>query len=109
MWSRLYRDHVIMAFPSFDTARNGWAPQADISWCVGPGREFRFVRFSNRFATEGEAVACSLSRAQAWIDNRLKRLSSGTGSEHAHMIALTTPSRRIAKRSLPSRHGEPTR
>ena len=88
MWSRLYRDHVIMAFPSFDTARNGWAPQAHISWCVGPRREFKFVRFPNRFATEGEAVACSLSRGQAWIDNRLKRLSSRAGSEEHHMIEV---------------------
>ena len=25
MWSRSYRKHVIMAFPSFDAATNSWA------------------------------------------------------------------------------------
>ena len=31
MWSRVYRNHFIMAFPNFDTTTNAWAPQADIS------------------------------------------------------------------------------
>ena len=38
MWSRCYRQHVIMAFPSFDTATNLWAAQADIT-----GRVARFA------------------------------------------------------------------
>lgn len=24
MWSRLYRNHVIMAFPTYDTVANAW-------------------------------------------------------------------------------------
>jgi len=92
MWHRLYRGHVIMAFPSFDTARNGWAPQANISWCVGSNREFKFVRFPNRFATEYEAVACSLKRGQGWIDNRLKQLSSRASSLTSPMVGVIDPS-----------------
>jgi hypothetical protein len=72
MWYRSYRNHVIMAFPSFDTATNSWAPQADISWPTGPARESEFVRFSTRVTSETEAVTCALSRSKSWIDRRLK-------------------------------------
>jgi hypothetical protein len=73
MWNRLYRNHVIMPFPSHDTATNAWAPQADISWCAGSSRESEFVKFPNRFITEAEAVVCALRSGEAWIDNRLGR------------------------------------
>ncbi|HEY6999260.1 MAG TPA: hypothetical protein VH851_15095 [Candidatus Binatia bacterium] len=76
MWSRSYRKHVIMAFPSFDAATNSWAPQADISWPTGPERESEFVRFPLRVMSESEAVACALRRGRSWIDNRLKAHSS---------------------------------
>jgi len=88
MWSRLYRNHVIMPFPSYDTATNAWAPQADISWCVGPSRESEFVRFPNRVMTEADAVTCALRRGEAWIDNRLRRLHSASGSEHTKVIDM---------------------
>ena len=88
MWSRLYRNHVIMPFPSYDTATSAWAPQADISWCAGPSRESEFVKFPNRFMTEADAVACALQRGEAWIDNRLGRLRSGKGSEPARVIDM---------------------
>ena len=35
MWSRLYRNYVIVAFPTYDTVTNSWAPQADINWFAG--------------------------------------------------------------------------
>ena len=76
MWSRSYRRHVIMAFPSFDAATNSWAPQADISWPIGPERQSEFVRFPLRVMTESEAVACALRRGQSWIDNRLRARSA---------------------------------
>ncbi|HEX7228938.1 MAG TPA: hypothetical protein VF452_00985 [Candidatus Binatia bacterium] len=65
-----------MAFPSFDAATNSWAPQADISWPIGPERESEFVRFPLRVMTESEAVACALRRGRSWIDNRLKAHSA---------------------------------
>lgn len=69
MSSRLYGDHFIMAFPSFDTASNGWVPQADISWNhKSPVRKFAFIRFPNRCRTEAEAIDASLEMAEAWID-----------------------------------------
>ena len=68
MWYRSYRDHVIMAFPSFDTATHSWAPQANISWVIGPLRESAFVRFPMRAASESEAVDCALKAARTWID-----------------------------------------
>ena len=74
MWSRLYRDHVIIAFPSYDTATQGWAPQAAISWWIGSSRGFEFVRFPNRFMTEQEAVSCALTMGQRWVDSRLSGL-----------------------------------
>jgi hypothetical protein len=74
MWSRLHRDHFIMAFPSFDTTTNSWAPQADISWCTGPVRESEFVRFRTRATTEDEAVNFALHKGVAWINQRLKHL-----------------------------------
>lgn len=77
MWSRSYRNHVIMAFPSFDTLTNSWAPQADISWCCGADRESEFVRFRNRVMTENEAVTFALRRSVAWINHHLKQLQQG--------------------------------
>ena len=70
MWYRSYRNHVIMAFPSFDTATKSWAPQANISWVAGPVRESAFVRFPMRVISEGEAVASALAAARVWIDDR---------------------------------------
>lgn len=72
MWSRSYRRHVIMAFPSFDTATNLWAAQADISWPSGTMRESAFVRFPTRAMSEAEAVALALNRGKSWIDRRLR-------------------------------------
>lgn len=77
MWSRSYRNHVIMAFPSFDTLTNSWAPQADISWCSGADRESEFVRFRNRVMTENEAVSFALRRSVVWINQHLKQLQEG--------------------------------
>ena len=74
MWSRCYRQHVIMAFPSFDTATNLWAAQADITWPRGPVRESEFVRFPTRVMSEAEAVSLALSRSKAWIDRRLQHM-----------------------------------
>jgi hypothetical protein len=75
MWSRLYRNHVIMAFPSYDTVANAWAPQADINWFAGPFHDSKFVQFSKRCTTEEEAVTWALRRSEVWVDNRLRRLS----------------------------------
>jgi len=72
MWFRSYRDHVVMALPSFDTATKLWAPQANITWVVGPARKSEFVRFAKRVMTEGDAVAWALNASRAWIDQRLK-------------------------------------
>lgn len=71
MSSRLYGDHLIMAFPSFDTTTNRWAPQADISWNhKSPRRKFAFVRFPKRCKTEAEAITAALNMAEAWIDQQ---------------------------------------
>jgi hypothetical protein len=109
MWSRLYRNHVIMPFPSYDTAANAWAPQADISWCVGPSRESEFVRFPNRFMTEADAVACALRRGEAWIDNHLGRWRSGSRSERARVIdmvgALKKSQGKVGPTQLPRAQG----
>jgi hypothetical protein len=71
MWSRMYRDHILMAFPTYDTAAKAWVPQADITWFAGPSRKSTFVRFSDRCARERDAVTCALSKAQGWIDLHL--------------------------------------
>jgi hypothetical protein len=78
MWSRLHRDHFIMAFPSFDTTTNSWKPQADISWCAGPVRESEFVRFRTHATTEDEAVNFALHKGVAWINQRLKHLGNAS-------------------------------
>jgi hypothetical protein len=70
MWSRTYRHHFIMAFPSFDTATQKWKAQADISWCRGNGRDSAFVRYHHR-ATEAEAVDFALQQSIEWVDQRL--------------------------------------
>jgi hypothetical protein len=116
MWSRLYRNHVIMPFPSYDTAANAWAPQADISWCTGPSRESEFIKFPNRFLTEADAVIFALRRGEAWIDDRLQRLRSG--SEHAAVIDMigalkkslekVTPAQRPRTQGLIQWHAEKT-
>jgi hypothetical protein len=73
MWCRSYRNHVIMAFPSFDTATSLWAPQASIAWVDGPTRKSEFVRFAKRVITEGDAVAVALRASHAWIDKRIRK------------------------------------
>jgi len=75
MWSRLYRNHVIMAFPTYDTVANAWAPQADINWFAGSSHDSKLVQFSKRCTTEEEAVTWVLRRSEVWVDNRLRRLS----------------------------------
>ncbi len=88
MWSRLYRNHVIMAFPTYDAVANAWAPQADINWFAGASHDSKFVRFSKRCTTEEEAVTWVLRRSEVWVDHRLRRLSRailpgrGRGDRH---------------------------
>jgi len=102
MWSRSYRNHVIMAFPSFDTITNSWAPQADISWCAGPDRQSEFVRFQNRLMTENEAVSFALRRSVAWVNQRLKDLHRGPQAAYERgeksIAALKDGLKRISSR-----------
>jgi hypothetical protein len=77
-----------MTFPSFDTATSAWAPQAHISWSIGPAREFEFVRFPNRVPTEGEAMAYALRMGEEWIDRRLKRARRGIAVRRARVINM---------------------
>jgi hypothetical protein len=74
MWYRSYRNHAIMAFPSYDTSTGLWAPQASITWVHGPVRKSEFVRFAKRVLTESDAVASALSASYAWIDRRLRAI-----------------------------------
>jgi hypothetical protein len=70
MWSQTYRNHFIMAFPSFDTETRKWRAQADISWCLGNGRDSAFLRYSHS-KTEAEAVHVALQQSIDWVDRRL--------------------------------------
>jgi hypothetical protein len=88
MWSRLYRNHVIMAFPTYDTVANAWAPQADINWFAGSSHDSKFVRFSKRCMTEQEAVTWALRRSEVWVDNRLRRLSRAILPERGRGIDM---------------------
>ena len=88
MWSRLYRNHVIMAFPTYDTVANAWAPQADINWFVGSSHDSKFVQFSKRCTTEQEAVTWGLRRSELWVDNRLRRLSRAILPERGRGIDM---------------------
>jgi hypothetical protein len=86
MASRLYGDHFIMAFPSFDTATNGWVPQVDVTWDhKSPSRKFVFIRFPNRFKTEAEAEDFALEMTQTWIDKHPRRLH-GYGARSGRVI-----------------------
>ena len=80
MWRHSYRNHVIMAFPSFDTATNSWAPQADITWCAGANRYSEFVRFHDRLTSENEAVDFALRESVLWINEHLKRSPADHGT-----------------------------
>src|SRR5262245_17593780 len=103
MWSRSYRNHVIMAFPSFDTLTNSWAPQADISWCTGADRESEFVRFRNRLMSENEAVNFALRRSVAWINQRLKHLRDKHAPEAGKSLAaLKEDLRRLSAKRAPA-------
>jgi hypothetical protein len=88
MWSRLYRNHVIMAFPTYDTIANAWAPQADINWFAGSSHDSKFVQFPKRCATEEEAVTWALRRSEAWVDSRLRRLSRAILPERGRGIDM---------------------
>ena len=94
MWSRLYRNHVIMAFPTYDTIANAWAPQADINWFAGSSHDSQFVQFSKRCASEEEAVTWALRRSEVWVDNRLRRLSRANLPERGRRITAAVSSRR---------------
>ena len=71
MWSRTYRNHCIMAFPSFNAATQTWRAQADISWCAGNRRHSQFVRYRRYSMTEKEAVDLALQQSIKWVDGRL--------------------------------------
>jgi hypothetical protein len=77
--TRLYRGHFIVAFPSFDTRSARWAPQAEVSWCQGPQRRFRFLKFDERLPSEQEAISFALGMAEAWIDRRTELDPSARG------------------------------
>jgi hypothetical protein len=100
MWSRLHRDHFIMAFPSFDTATNSWAPQADISWCAGPVRESEFVRFRTHASTEDEAVNFALHKGVAWINQRLRHLGKSSAHERGGDVTEALRQRHSRQSSL---------
>lgn len=87
MWSRLYRNHVMLAFPTYDSAKHAWAPQVDINWFLGAARDSKFVRFPTRCMTEEEAVRRALARGQTWVDNRLKRME-GVSSKRRRMFDM---------------------
>jgi hypothetical protein len=105
MWNRLYRNHVIMPFPSYDTATNAWAAQVDISWCTGSSREWEFVKFSNRFTTETDAIACALRGGEAWIDRRLGRSRRESGSRIGTIEALSKSLRKVSPAQRPRTQG----
>jgi hypothetical protein len=88
MWSRLYRNHVIMAFPTYDTVANAWAPQADINWFAGSSHDSKLVQFSKRCTTEEEAVTWVLRRSEVWVDNRLRCLSRAILPERGRGIDM---------------------
>ena len=58
MWSRLYRNHVIMAFPTYDTVANAWAPQVDINWFAGSCNALARAESASAPA-EWIAIACN--------------------------------------------------
>jgi hypothetical protein len=101
MWSQLYRNHFIMPFPSFDTATNAWAPQADISWSGGPSRESQFIRFPKRFMTEREAVTFAIKMGQTWINKRLKRPPLAIGSDRGQMVDMIRSLKGNLERTAP--------
>ena len=113
MWYRSYRDHVIMAFPSFDTSTSLWAPQASIAWVDGPARKSEFVRFAKRVMTESDAVALALRASHAWIDKRLRMANKPpeTESEVQSVAGAPPPpegdSANLARRAVKSSRRAP--
>jgi hypothetical protein len=108
MWYQSYRGHVIMAFPSFDTATSLWAPHASITWVVGTERKSEFVRFAKRAFTEAEAAACALSASKSWVDTRLKSSANVASRERdqtsmvsqASDLPLSKRNRAMARRAV---------
>jgi len=88
MWSRLYRNYVNVAFPTYDTVTNSWAPQADINWFAGSSHDSEFIQFSKRCRTEEEAVTWALRLSEVWVDNRLRRLSRAIVPERGRVIDM---------------------
>lgn len=79
METRLYRGHFIIALPSFDTCSARWVPQAEVSWCQGPLRRFRFLKFDDRLPCERDAIAFALRMAEIWVDRRTQADPSTSG------------------------------
>jgi hypothetical protein len=92
-----------MAFPSFDTATNLWAPQANISWVIGNERKSEFVRFAKRVFTEAEAATSALNAGQSWVDNQLKKAEVETfhgsaddlGRSHRQAVGMLRPAKTL--------------
>ena len=80
MWSRTYRNHFIMAFPSFDAATGKWRAQAEISWSAGTRRDSVFVRYPRHAETEVQAVNVALQQSLKWVEERI--ISSPVYSSH---------------------------
>ena len=83
MWSRTYRDHFIMAFPSFDTETRKWRAQADISWSAGNCRDSAFVRYPRHADTEVQAVNVALQQSLKWVDGRIVSGPANSSSRRA--------------------------
>lgn len=83
MWSRTYRDHFIMAFPSFDAATRKWRAQADISWSAGKRRDSTFIRYPRHAQTEAEAVNVALQQSLKWVDGKIVSGSADGSNRHA--------------------------
>jgi hypothetical protein len=108
MWSRLYRNHVIMAFPTYDTVANAWAPQADINWFAGTSHDSKFVQFSKRCTTDEEAVTWVLRRSEVWVDNRLRRLSRAILPERGRRSGAKSFGQSDSRAARPSSIGNRT-
>lgn len=104
MPNRLYGDYMIIAFPSFDTAVQAWAPQADITWNHRAlARKSVFVRFPDRFKTEAEAEAAALDMAQAWIEKNRRRLQAREmPPEQARVIDAVEALKRSLAKAVPT-------
>jgi hypothetical protein len=70
-----YRGHAIIASAIFDEASSEWRPVASVGWrgATDARRQVQILSdWPERFVSADDALGFAITRAQLWVDSRLR-------------------------------------